>query len=173
MQTAVVVHKTLDDLNAWIKKYSQRDPNETPAAYGEKLYARRGCSGCHSIDGSKRVGPSFKESYGNQRPLASGETVTADENYIRESVLYPKAKVVAGYQPVMPSYKGQLSDDDIYSIIEYLKSISDYTPTAAASAEAAPRRTSRGRELVTIGRAKARQMMTLNEQRHARFYKRG
>ncbi len=131
MQTVVVVHKTLDDLNAWIKKYSQRDPSQdTPAQYGEKLYARRGCSGCHSVDGSKRVGPSFKESYGNQRPLASGSTDTADENYIRESILYPKAKVVAGYQPVMPSYKGQLSEDDIYSLVEYLKSISDHTPTS-------------------------------------------
>jgi cytochrome c oxidase subunit 2 len=136
MQTVVVVHETLEDLNAWIKKYSQRDPNESPASYGEKLYARRGCSGCHSIDGSRRVGPSFKEVYGNQRPLTSGETVVADENYVRESILYPKAKVSAGYQPVMPSYKGQLSDDDIYSIVEYLKTVSDHTPAEPAEGQA-------------------------------------
>ena len=55
----------------------------------------------------------------------------ADENYIRESILYPKSKVVAGYQPVMPSYKGQLLDDDIDSIIAYLKTVSDYGNTAA------------------------------------------
>ncbi|MGI9474651.1 MAG: cytochrome c oxidase subunit II [Rubripirellula sp.] len=129
MQSVVVVHETLEDLNAWIKQYSQRDPSESPASYGEKLYNQRGCAGCHSIDGSKRVGPSFKETFGNVRPLAAGASITADENYIRESVLYPKAKVAAGYQPVMPSYKGQLSDDDIYSIVEYLKSVSDYTPS--------------------------------------------
>ncbi len=63
-------------------------------------------------------------------PWRRAERFVGDENYIRESIIYPKAKVVAGYQPVMPSYKGQLSDDDIDSIVEYLKTISDYTPTA-------------------------------------------
>jgi cytochrome c oxidase subunit 2 len=136
MQTVVVVHKDLDDLNAWIKKYSSRQ-EESPAEYGSKLYARRGCSGCHSIDGSKRVGPSFKEVFGNTRPFASGDSITADENYIRESIIYPKAKVVAGYQPAMPSYKGQLSEDDLYCLVEYLKSISDYTPQPNADSKPA------------------------------------
>jgi cytochrome c oxidase subunit 2 len=134
MQTVVVVHKDLDDLNAWIKKYSSRQ-TESPAEYGQLLYNRRGCAGCHSIDGSKRVGPSFKESFGNTRPFASGDSAVADENYIRESIIDPKAKVVAGYQPAMPSYKGQLSEDDLYCIVEYLKSISDYTPAQAAAAQ--------------------------------------
>jgi cytochrome c oxidase subunit 2 len=140
MQTVVVVHKTLDDLNAWIKKYSKRGDDQTPAAYGELLYARRGCASCHSVDGSKRVGPSFKEVYGNTRQFVSGKSLTADQEYIRESVVFPKAKVVTGYQPVMPSYKGQLSDDDIYSIIEYLKTVSDHAPketVTEASAESA------------------------------------
>ena len=50
----------------------------------------------------------------------------ADENYIRESILYPKEKVVAGYSPVMPSYKGQLTDDDIYCLVEFLKTVSNF-----------------------------------------------
>jgi cytochrome c oxidase subunit 2 len=133
MQAVVVVHDSLEDLNAWIEKYSKRDPNMDPAEYGRLLYEQRGCKGCHSIDGSKRVGPSFIESFGNQRPFVSGDPVVADENYIRESILYPKEKVVAGYQPVMPSYKGQLSEDDLYSIVEYLKSISEYAPQGDAS----------------------------------------
>ena len=137
MQTVVVVHESLDDLNAWIEKYSKRDPNMDPAEYGKQLYEQRGCKGCHSIDGSKRVGPSFTESFGNQRPFATGEAGVADENYIRESILYPKAKVVAGYQPVMPSYKGQLSDDDLYSIVEYLKTISEYAPEGDATSSPA------------------------------------
>ena len=137
MQTVVVVHKTLDDLNAWIKKYSKRDPNVDPAAYGELLYTRRGCASCHSVDGSKRVGPSFAETYGNQRQFVSGASATADESYIRESVIYPKAKVVSGYQPVMPSYQGQLSDDDIYSITEYLKTVSKHAAKLEGSAGAA------------------------------------
>ncbi|MDG2220422.1 MAG: c-type cytochrome [Rubripirellula sp.] len=135
MQSVVVVHETEEDLNAWIKKYSQRGEGEDADKYGEKLYTRRGCSGCHSINGDKRVGPSFKEVFGNSRPLTSGETVIADENYIRESILYPKAKVSAGYQPVMPSYKGQLSEDDLYSLVEYLKTVSDYTPTDVATGD--------------------------------------
>ena len=127
MQTVVVVHETLEDLNAWIEKYSKRQEGTNPVDYGETLYNQRGCKGCHSIDGSKRVGPSFQESFGNNRAFASGEAIVADENYIRESILYPKAKVVAGYQPVMPSYKGQLSDDDIYCLIEYLKTVSAHS----------------------------------------------
>ncbi|MDB4639330.1 cytochrome c oxidase subunit II [bacterium] len=132
MQTVVVVHKTVEDLDAWIEKVSSRPVDQTPEAWGEKLYNQRGCAGCHSLDGSKRVGPSFKESYGNMRPLAEGVPVIADEDYIRNSILYPKKQVVKGYQPVMPSYKGQLSDDDIASIIAYLKTVSDYGPKAAS-----------------------------------------
>ncbi|QDT06726.1 Cytochrome c oxidase subunit 2 precursor [Rubripirellula lacrimiformis] len=123
MQTVVVVHETLEDLNAWIKQYSKRDASVPPAEYGEKLYKNRGCAGCHSIDGTKRVGPSFAELYGRPEEMITGDKINADENYIRESILYPKAQVVAGYQPVMPSYKGQLSDDDIYSLIEYMKTL--------------------------------------------------
>ncbi|MGB1814061.1 MAG: c-type cytochrome, partial [Rubripirellula sp.] len=131
-QTAVVVHQTVEDLEAWIEKVSKRPGNQSLEAWGEKLYNQRGCAGCHSLDGTKRVGPSFKESYGNERVFADDTKVTADEDYIRNSILYPKKQVVKGYQPVMPSYKGQLSDDDIASIIEYLKSVSDYGPKAAA-----------------------------------------
>ncbi|MGB1925638.1 MAG: c-type cytochrome [Rubripirellula sp.] len=136
MQTVVVVHDTLDELNAWIEKISKRDPKEyTKAQYGKLLYEQRGCKSCHSLDGKRIIGPSFKESYGNQRSLSTGEAVIADENYIRESILYPKAKIVAGYPPVMPSYKGQLLDDDIDSLVEYLKTISDYTPAVASKEE--------------------------------------
>ncbi len=123
MQTVVVVHETREDLDAWIKRYSGRQEGESPAEYGEKLYSRRGCASCHSIDGTKRVGPSFQGSFGTNRELTTGEAVLIDENYIRESILEPKAKIVDGYNPVMPSYKGQLSDDDIDSIIAYLKTL--------------------------------------------------
>ena len=125
MQTVVVVHRTQEDLEAWIKQVSVRPTDQPPAVWGEKLYSQRGCAGCHSVDGSKRVGPSFKGTYGSVRPLADGTTVKADENYINRSILYPKEKVVAGYPPVMPSYQGQLSPDDIDSIIAYLKTLSD------------------------------------------------
>lgn len=131
MQTVVVVHETQEELDEWIKANSSRGDVDM-VEWGRLIYNRRGCSGCHSIDGSKLVGPSFLDLYGTQHAITTGETISVDENYVRESIINPKAKIVAGYQPVMPSYKGQLSDDDIASVIEYLKSIS-----AAASGETA------------------------------------
>ncbi len=127
MQSAVVVHETLEDLDAWIKKYSKRTTDD-PVTYGEKLYKNRGCKGCHSVDGSRRTGPSFKETFGNVRKLKTGESLTADANYIRKSILNPKADVVESFSPAMPSFKGQLSDDDLFCLTEYLKSVSDHSP---------------------------------------------
>ena len=122
MQTAVVVHETHEELDDWIKANSTRGEVSMPE-WGRLLYNRRGCAGCHSSDGSKLVGPSFKNVYGSKHALANGDEVVVNDNYIRESIIAPKAKIVAGYQPVMPSFKGQLSDDDIASIIEYLKEL--------------------------------------------------
>lgn len=135
MQTAVVVHKTQEDLDAWIKEKSTRG-DVAPEQWGKQLYQQRGCMGCHSIDGTQRTGPSFENLYGNPRLLSTGEEIVADANYIRESILNPKAKVAAGYQPVMPSFQGQLSDDDIDSIIAYLKTLSDAAETVGEEAGA-------------------------------------
>lgn len=129
MQSVVVVHKTQEDLDAWIKENSTRG-DVAPADWGERLYNQRGCKGCHSLDGSQRVGPSFQNLFGGTEALASGEQVTVDANYVRESILDPKAAVTAGFQPVMPSYQGQLTDDDIASIIAFLKTISEHATAA-------------------------------------------
>ncbi|MEM9643883.1 MAG: c-type cytochrome [Planctomycetota bacterium] len=123
MQTVVVVHETLEELDAWIQSKKARGPGVKKEDWGKKLYSQRGCASCHSIDGSKRVGPSFQNVYGSEHGLTDGSQIKVDPNYIRESILNPKAKIVAGYNPVMPSYKGQLSDDDIDSIIAYLKTL--------------------------------------------------
>lgn len=94
-----------------------------PAELGEKIYKEKGCNACHSVDGSKIVGPSFKGIFGHKVELQDGSTVDVDENYIRESILEPQAQVVKGYQPVMPSFKGILSDEDITSVIAYIKTL--------------------------------------------------
>lgn len=133
MQTQVVVHETQEDLDAWIKKYSGRQSGQTPAEYGELLYQRRGCASCHSTDGTRRVGPSFLDAFGSPRQFVGGDQGTVDENYVRESIIDPKAHVVDGYSPVMPSYKGQLSDDDIDSLIAYLKTLSASSGNQAAT----------------------------------------
>lgn len=91
---------------------------------GKKLYEQRGCVACHSIDGTNKVGPTWKGLYGSARKFTDGSALAAaDENYIRESILVPNAKVVAGYAGVMPSYQGQLNDKQLESIIEYIKTL--------------------------------------------------
>ncbi len=134
MQSYVVVHETQESWDEWIRKISSR--GETPLAeYGEKLYQLRNCIGCHSNEPNNiLVGPTFHNLYGYERQMADGETVLADEQYIRESILDPKAKVVMGFQPQMPSFKGQLSDDDIASLIAYMKTLSDRGETASEAA---------------------------------------
>jgi cytochrome c oxidase subunit II len=75
--------------------------------------------------------------YDRKHEFVEGPAIDADANYIRESILIPRAKVVAGYAPVMPSYKGQLSDDDIASIIAYLETLSTKSPSSASATPAA------------------------------------
>ena len=90
---------------------------------GKALAEKSGCLGCHSLDGTPKVGPTLKGLFGSRVPLSDGSGVTADENYIRESILDPNAKVVKGFQPIMPTFKGQLSDDDVAAIIAYIKTL--------------------------------------------------
>ena len=90
---------------------------------GAKLYKSKGCNACHSIDGSNLIGPTWKEAYGAKRELTTGEIVDIDDNYIRESIVYPANKIAAGYPNVMPSYAGLLTDNEINAIIEYMKTL--------------------------------------------------
>jgi len=95
----------------------------TPAERGKKLYQEKLCATCHSLDGSKIVGPSFKGLYGTPQKLTDGTSVAADDAYLKESILNPMAKVVEGYPPAMPPYQGQLNDENISDITEFLKTV--------------------------------------------------
>jgi cytochrome c oxidase subunit II len=111
------------EFDEWLKSSGGR-PDDVPLAeWGQKLYASSGCQACHSLDGSAIIGPSFLGSWESQRQFADGSTGVVDENYIRESIANPNAKIVQGYQPVMPSYDGTFSDDDLSAIIEFIKSL--------------------------------------------------
>jgi cytochrome c oxidase subunit 2 len=94
-----------------------------PTELGKLLYEKKGCNACHTTDGSARVGPSWKATFGTTVPLSDGTSVKMDENYIRESILYPQAKSRPGYPPSMPSFEGQLKDKEIEGIIAYIKSL--------------------------------------------------
>ncbi len=94
-------------------------------ALGKQLYTSRACNTCHSIDGSPNIGPTFQNAYGHEVTLADGSTIIVDENYIRESILEPQAKLVQGFEPVMPTFQGLLSSRQIDGLVEYIKSLSD------------------------------------------------
>jgi cytochrome c oxidase subunit II len=90
---------------------------------GQLVHENRGCATCHSLDGSRGQGPSWKGMFGNTRQFADGSSAVADENYIRQSVLEPQAHVVRGFEPIMPTYKGLLRDREILGVIEFIKTL--------------------------------------------------
>jgi cytochrome c oxidase subunit 2 len=93
------------------------------AAKGKDLATSLGCTACHTVDGSKLVGPTWKGAYGEEVKLTNGDTVKVDDAYIHESIVDPGAKVVDGYQPIMPSFKGQVDDQQIADITAYIASL--------------------------------------------------
>jgi cytochrome c oxidase subunit 2 len=102
------------------------------AAAGEKLFADLACNTCHRADAQGR-GPVLQNLFGKTVSLQSGETVVADEAYIRESILTPAAKVVAGFQPIMPAFQGLVSEEGLLELIEYVKSLHTETPVEGAA----------------------------------------
>ena len=108
---------------AWLEEGSSGGEGMTLEEYGRKLYVSKACNTCHSIENKNLVGPAFNELYGQTRVFTSGEKLVADENYIRESILEPQAKIVAGFDPVMPTYQGLMKDREIDAIIAYLKTL--------------------------------------------------
>ena len=122
MLAKVVVHPS-GEFEPWLENAGNFMEKMTPVEAGEILYTRRGCAQCHSIDDSAKTGPTFLDVYGTEQAMVDGSTITVDENYIRESILEPQAKVRAGYKPVMPTYQGQLKDEEISALIAYIKSL--------------------------------------------------
>jgi cytochrome c oxidase subunit 2 len=130
MRQKVYVHPDKASFNAWLAKASDvyrvvagKEP--TAAEVGNKLVKNNGCLACHSLDGSAGTGPPWKNLYGKKGKFTDGGDYDADENYIRESILYPGKKLVAGYGGAMPSYLGKFSDRDLFAIIAYQKTLSD------------------------------------------------
>lgn len=128
MMAHTIVYKNKQSFDVWMADATNVRKNP-PAEVGEKLYKQRGCSQCHSVDGTDRAangGPSFKGYFGKtvawSRSNGNPEGAV-DENYIRESILNPMAKIRKGFRPIMPTYQGQLKDDEIFGIIQYIKQL--------------------------------------------------
>jgi cytochrome c oxidase subunit 2 len=92
------------------------------ALEGRKLFLKLQCVTCHSADPLARA-PVLEELYGKRVTLADGRTVIADDSYIRESILLPRAKVVQGWEPIMPTFQGQVSEEDLIKLIAFIKSL--------------------------------------------------
>ena len=97
-------------------------PEGSLASAGEKLFQDLACVTCHRADAQGR-GPMLQGLFGKTVQLQNGETVVADEAYIRESILRPSARITAGYQPIMPTFQGLISEEQLLELIEYVKSL--------------------------------------------------
>jgi cytochrome c oxidase subunit 2 len=90
---------------------------------GRLVYENKGCATCHSIDGTRGQGPSWLGIYGQVHQGTDAKGHLVDENYIRESILYPQAVIVQGFQPIMPTFQGLLREREIQGVIEYIRSL--------------------------------------------------
>jgi cytochrome c oxidase subunit 2 len=91
--------------------------------YGRRVAAAQGCFKCHSVDGEPHIGPTWIDLYRRKTILANGETIVADEGYLTDSMMDPYVKLVKGYPPVMPSFRGRLSAPDAAALVEYIKTL--------------------------------------------------
>jgi cytochrome c oxidase subunit 2 len=94
---------------------------ESMASTGARIFQQMGCGSCHDAEG---LAPPMAGVFGSSVTLASGDRVLADEGYIRESILDPRAKIVAGYAPIMPTFQGQFSEEELSQLVAYIKSLS-------------------------------------------------
>jgi cytochrome c oxidase subunit 2 len=106
----------------------------TPAAAGQQLFQTLGCASCHGANGEGGRGPTLAGIFGTTQQLQTGQPVVVDEPYIRESITNPQAKLVAGFGPIMPTFQGQVSEDQLVQLIAFIKSLhaTGETPPATA-----------------------------------------
>ena len=119
MKQLVVVHPP-GGFEKYMEEAEQALLDMPPVKLGEYLFTARGCNQCHTVDGSAKTGPTWKGIFGTTQQTSAG-AVTVDENYIRESILDPNVKVRAGFNAIMPTFRGQLKDEQIDGIITYIK----------------------------------------------------
>ncbi len=105
----------------WLEEGGDEWKTMSVKDYGALLYESKGCSTCHTLDGSRSQGPSYKAIFGKMEKMSDGKEVKVDENYVRESMLNPSAKVVAGFEPIMPTFQGMLREREINALIEFIK----------------------------------------------------
>jgi len=106
--------------------------NTTPAVAGQQLFQTLGCVSCHGATGEGGRGPALHGLFGRETQLVGGQKITADEAYLRESILNPQAQLVDGFGPIMPTFQGQISEDQLVQLLAYIKSLQANSPQPAA-----------------------------------------
>jgi cytochrome c oxidase subunit 2 len=106
---------------------AQGAPRDTLAQSGERLFRELGCSGCH-VNSSAIHAPPLEGLYGRLVPLSDGTFVHADDQYIRDSILLPKSQIVAGYQPLMPTFEGRVNEEQLLQLIAYIQGLATESP---------------------------------------------
>ena len=125
---APVIVLAEDQFEAWIAEQAggEDTADQDPVELGRQVSQESGCLACHSVDGSESIGPTWLDLYGSERNLADGTTVTADQEYLREAVVDPQAKIVEGYENlVMPPTGASLTDQEIEAVLAYIASLSE------------------------------------------------
>ncbi len=122
MHAKLVVDRPAD-YDKWMATGGTEYLDYTPEAWGKIQWDRKGCSTCHSIDGSASKGPTWKGIWGTMVKLNDGKSVLVDEAYVRESMMLPQAKIVAGFDPIMPTFQGLLRENEINGLMAFIKSL--------------------------------------------------
>lgn len=120
---AKVVVDTEEQYQQWLEQKAEEAMNMPLPELGQLLYVNKGCNTCHSVDGTRIQGPTFKGIWGQTHQFTNGESALVDKNYVRESLLQPTVKVRAGYEAIMPSFQGLLREREIQALAEYIKSL--------------------------------------------------
>jgi cytochrome c oxidase subunit 2 len=122
------------DFQAWLAGGRAED---SPVAAGARLFQDLACNTCH-LENAQGRGAVLTNLYGSKVVLQSGETVIADDAYIRESIVNPQAKIVAGFQPIMPTFQGLVTEEQLLQLVAYIRSLSQQGAAPAPAGTAAP-----------------------------------
>lgn len=129
-----IVVQSPSEYQAWL---AGRSEGASPVVTGAQLFERFRCAGCHASPTGENRGPPLAGLAGRQVPLTDGRSVTADDTYLRESILRPSARIVAGFTPLMPAYEGQLGEEELNDLLAYIKSLAGDGPAGPSKAPAA------------------------------------
>ena len=122
MLSHVIVHPP-GEYEKWLVEQKKKMEEIPLPELGKLLYQKQGCATCHTLDGGRLIGPTWKGMFGRTEHFTDGTSAAVDENYIRTSIMDPQSKIVDTFPPSMPTYQGKLSDRQLSGIIEYIKTL--------------------------------------------------